>query len=474
MASETGKIMQRQSRSRFLEYYGCLEKTAFFPSPAELPQNHGFFGMGNGMVCYGRCLSGTMQPLNGHRPPNALPAVQFQDGATRLPFDLDEIVDNLRLERYTVGGNLRHTRSTSRALRNLYYLARPYLSDSVRSSIKRLVLRGWKEIHFPRWPVDTTVEDLMKEVFGLVLKEKPGAKIPFIWFWPERTTGCIAMTHDVETIRGRDACTRLMDVDDSFGIKASFQVVPEHRYAVDRRFLDSIVRRGFELNVQDLNHDGRLFDNRELFEQRAASINRYVAEFGAKGFRAGVLYRNPDWLGALNISYDMSVPNVAHLDPQRGGCCTVMPYFIGDILELPVTTTQDYMLFDILRDCSMDLWKAETETILSSNGLATFLVHPDYLRNSAEEQLYKELLGYLRSVASERNAWIALPGQVNQWWRERNQMRLVQDDSGWKVQGPGSDRASVAYATLAGNEVVYEIDHHQVREHALTASNSFD
>ena len=27
--------------------------------------------------------------------------------------------------------------------------------------------------------------------------------------------------------------------------------------------------------------------------------------------------------GALKFSFDMSVPNVATYDPQRGGCCTV-------------------------------------------------------------------------------------------------------------------------------------------------------
>ena len=53
----------------------------------------------------------------------------------------------------------------------------------------------------------------------------------------------------------------------------------------------------------------------------------------------------------------MSVPNVAHLEPQRGGCCTVMPYFVGDVLELPLTTIQDYSLFHILGDYSTTLWK---------------------------------------------------------------------------------------------------------------------
>lgn len=59
----------------------------------------------------------------------------------------------------------------------------------------------------------------------------------------------------------------------------------------------------------------------------------YRRQFGAQGFRSGASYRNLKWLDELGFRYDMSVPNVAHLNPQRGGCCTVMPYFIGDTLE---------------------------------------------------------------------------------------------------------------------------------------------
>ncbi len=80
------------------------------------------------------------------------------------------------------------------------------------------------------------------------------------------------------------------------------------------------------------------------------------------------MYRDQEWFDALEFSYDMSVPNVAHLEPQRGGCCTVMPYFVGDILELPLTTIQDYSLFHILGDYSIDLWKEQIDLILRRTG----------------------------------------------------------------------------------------------------------
>jgi hypothetical protein len=44
------------------------------------------------------------------------------------------------------------------------------------------------------------------------------------------------MTHDVENASGRDHCSAVMDLNDAYGIKASFQVVPEGRYAVEEDF----------------------------------------------------------------------------------------------------------------------------------------------------------------------------------------------------------------------------------------------
>src|ERR1035441_6071919 len=86
-----------------------------------------------------------------------------------------------------------------------------------------------------------------------------------------------------------------MNIDDSFGIKASFQLVPEGRYKISAALVEQIRDRAFEVNIQDLNHDGHLFREKEEFLRRAQKINRYAEIYGARGFRAAVLYRNQDW-----------------------------------------------------------------------------------------------------------------------------------------------------------------------------------
>ena len=249
-----------------------------------------------------------------------------------------------------------------------------------------------------------------------------------------------------------------MDINDSFGIKASFQVVPEERYSVSPQFLASIRDRGFEIVIHDLNHDGLLYKNRDQFLERAAKINTYGKVFGARGFRAAVLYRNQSWYDALKFSYDMSVPNVAHLDPQRGGCCTVMPYFIRDILEIPVTTIQDYTLFNILHDFSIDIWRKQIDFIMAQHGLMSFIVHPDYILGQREREIYQSLLGYLRTLRNEQSLWLATPGEVDRWWRQRAAMRVVEGPSGWRIEGAGSEHARLAWASEVNGQLVLNLE----------------
>jgi len=265
------------------------------------------------------------------------------------------------------------------------------------------------------------------------------------------------MTHDVESEAGVDFIDTIMELDKSARVPASFQLIPETKYAISDVLLRQIRSQGFEVNIQDLNHDGRLFDDRKVFLNRARKINDYSREYRALGYRSGVMYRNLDWYDAFEFDYDMSVPNVAHLDPQHGGCCTVMPYFIGKILELPLTTVQDYFLFFILKDYSIDLWKRQIEMIKRQHGMISFIVHPDYVIAKRNLATFKTLLEYLSCLRESGSVWCALPGQVNQWWRQRSRMRLRCREAGWTIEGEGCERARIAYAYLEDGKFSYRI-----------------
>jgi hypothetical protein len=170
------------------------------------------------------------------------------------------------------------------------------------------------------------------------------------------------------------------------------------------------------------------------------------------------MYRRQEWLHHLDIAYDMSVPNCARLDPQRGGCCTVHPYFVGDVLELPLTTVQDYTLLAVLNDATPAIWLHQLEIISARGGLASFIVHPDYLLAERGQQLYRALLGRLAEMRDAGQAWVTLPAGLNDWWRQRDKMELIKGPAGWTIQGDGAAQARVAWATSTGNGIRYEIE----------------
>jgi hypothetical protein len=439
----------------FLDYFRCPEAVAQFrpASPGQEEYRRGFFEIGAGNICFGN-VSSVVSPVADKVLCNVADKIVFDGSTCVLPFDPTEAARNLRQERYVAK---EAPSSVKTFARKVYYALRPVLPVLLRRPLQKAWLKGWEKTAFPTWPVDCSVDAMFEMLMRMMLQASGENEIPFIWFWPDGMTGCATMTHDVETDAGLKFCRELMDINDSFGIKSSFQLIPDARYTVRAEDLVAIKERGFEANVHDLKHDGHLFDDYQQFQEAAVKINEFGARFGSDGFRAAVLYRNQEWFSALDFAYDMSVPNVGHLDPQRGGCCTVMPYFINDLVEIPVTATQDYTLFHVLKLYSIDLWREQMRRIFKKHGMASFIVHPDYLDTQKAVSVYKELLGYLAELRATAKIWIALPGEINRWWRQRSKMKLVSDHDGWHIEGEGCDRAQIAYARLRDGKLIYEL-----------------
>lgn len=443
----SNSLLARAMREQYLFPPGFLD----FHLSADLSGEPHFFRFGSA-TCYGRTVDISHQQSDGSQY-DLLPTVESEHPRPSLPFDPTEVIQNLRLERYTNGQFGQY----ETILKSLYYRLRPFTNRALRKCVQRLRARSGHKQQFPNWPVDTTVEDLCETLLVRWLQANRNERIPFIWFWPRGARACVLMTHDVETAAGRDFCEQLLDINDCYGIRASFQIVPEERYRVTGAFLDQLRDRGSEVCVQDLNHDGRLFDQRDEFVRRVSLINRYGRDYRAKGFRSAVLYRRPEWYGDLGFSYDMSIPNISHLDPQRGGCCTVMPYFIGEVLELPLTTVQDYTLFHVLKEYSIGLWKTQVERIFSKNGLISFIVHPDYINEPKAMAAYRDLLSMLAELRERKNLWFALPGDIDLWWRARSRMSIVRHGETWKIIGDEADRAVLAFAELRDGKLFYDL-----------------
>lgn len=116
-----------------------------------------------------------------------------------------------------------------------------------------------------------------------------------------------------------------------------------------------------------------------------------------------------------------------------------------------------------LSEYSIDLWRRQIDLVMEKHGLVSFIVHPDYIMKSREWDVYKSLLAHLAQLRDEKRLWIPLPGEVDRWWRQRAKMTIVEDDQGVRIEGEGSERAVIAYASEINGKLVYSFEARAVR-----------
>ena len=187
-------------------YFRCPEEYIRLTRDGELCLQSGYFRFGNDTTLFGRLAGRSPSPRPGAAIFDVAGEAHLEDGYVHLPFELSEVVDNLHREMYVE--EWRHGVLSS--LSKPYYLIRPLLPVGVRRHLQKFYLRDWQKLHFPRWPVDCSVDNLLERLMVLNLQATGAQRIPFIWFWPDGQSGCALMTHDVETEIGRDYCR---DVD---------------------------------------------------------------------------------------------------------------------------------------------------------------------------------------------------------------------------------------------------------------------
>jgi hypothetical protein len=168
---------------------------------------------------------------------------------------------------------------------------------------------------------------------------------------------------------------------------------------------------GFEVGVHGLLHDGKLYNSRQIFSERAARINGYLREWGAVGFRSPAMHHNLEWIHELNIEYDCSTFDTDPFEPQSDGVDTIFPFYVeskngaGGYYELPYTLSQDFTTFVLMKEKDTAIWEKKLEWIGKCGGMALINTHPDYMnfgdkKLGAEEypyELYVDFLEYVKS-----------------------------------------------------------------------------
>jgi hypothetical protein len=209
------------------------------------------------------------------------------------------------------------------------------------------------------------------------------------------------------------------DLEESSGFRSSFNFVPE-RYPLDLVLIEDLRGRGFEIGVHGLRHDGKLFSSRSEFMRRAERINGYLQELDAVGFRSPLTMRNPEWMQALQIEYDLSFFDTDPYEPMPGGTMSIWPFILGRFVELPYTLAQDCTLTVVLGETTPRLWLQKVDFIERYCGMVLVNTHPDYLSDPLTWKIYSD---FLQAMRRRGGYWHALPRDVARWWRARTDDR---------------------------------------------------
>jgi peptidoglycan/xylan/chitin deacetylase (PgdA/CDA1 family) len=355
--------------------------------------------------------------------------------------------DDYLRERY-LGGTPR-----SRML-SLYYATKPLLPRSIQIRLRRTYARRQARVRFPAWPIEPLLIEHRDAALRAQLAASGCERLPLVGYWPGGKHFACVLTHDVEGESGVRNVPRVLALERRHGFVSSWNFVAEW-YPIESALFEQIRAAGGEIGLHAIKHDGRLFASRAAFEADLPKIHRYMRDWGAVGFRSPATHRNADWMPELDCLYDSSFPDTDPFEPQPGGCCSIHPFFLDDLVELPITLAQDHTLFEILRQHSIDLWTRKSDWIIRNHGLINLITHPDYLDTPARLRMYEEFLVYLKS---QHGGWHALPRDVARWWRMRANLRVKEEDASVRVDGPGAEHASVTWARECGGEVKLEVE----------------
>ncbi|HVX33818.1 MAG TPA: hypothetical protein VHA80_11820 [Solirubrobacterales bacterium] len=323
----------------------------------------------------------------------------------------------------------------------VYYRVKPLMPRSLQLALRRRYAKRQARVAFPRWPVEPILVERERAALRAELERRGAEAIPTLAPWPDGHRFAAVLTHDVEGPAGVARVRQIMELERRHGLRSSWSFVGDW-YPIEAGLFDHIRSQGFEIGLHGIKHDCKLFASRANFEAELPAIHRRLADWDAAGFRAPATHRNPLWQEELGAAYDSSFPDSDPFEPLGGGCCSILPFFLGEMVELPITLVQDHTLWEILRQDTIDLWTQKSDWIAANGGLVNPIVHPDYLDTPARLRMYEEFLEYL---ASRPDCWHALPMEVAAWWRERRALHLLDDADGVRIEGPAADRARVQW-----------------------------
>jgi hypothetical protein len=292
---------------------------------------------------------------------------------------------------------------------HLYYFVKPLVPRASQIALRRLRAQHQMKKYSDIWPID-----------------QRAATLPPGWpGWPDGKKFALVLQHDVDTQKGHDKCRQLMNLEDSIGVRSCFYIVPE-RYAVSMELLDEIKRRRFGLGVHGLKHDGKLFFTYKSFREKAEQVNQYLHKWNARGFSAPSMISRLEWMHHLDIDSSTSTFDTDPFEPQPVAVHTIFPFIVNQesckksFVELPYSLPQDFTLFIILQEKTIDIWKKKLDWVAAHGGMALVNTHPDYMnfqksracgREEYPVHFYLDFIEYIKNTYAGR-FWNAIPEEI--------------------------------------------------------------
>lgn len=287
---------------------------------------------------------------------------------------------------------------------------KPIIPRRIQILLRRALVRAYLPSHSHIWPIDPNSNYPPENWKG----------------WPDGKKFALVITHDIDTPEGHDHCMKLVEIEKQYGFRSSFNFVAEG-YKISDRLIKDLKSAGCEIGSHSIKHKNP-FKSPEKFPVLASQINRYLKEWDAVGFRSPSMYHNMTLLHHLNIEYDASTFDTDPFEPQPDGVGTIFPFWVKDrnnhkgYVELPYTLPQDFLLFILLQQKNIDIWKKKLDWIAENGGMALFITHPDYMNFNNKPRYgkypsnyYEEFLSYIKTKY-EGQYWHVLPKDMARFW----------------------------------------------------------
>ena len=288
---------------------------------------------------------------------------------------------------------------------------KPILPRSIQLVLRQMHVKLLLPFHKDVWPIDPKSATLPHEWKG----------------WPEGKKFALVLTHDVDTQCGHNNCLNLAKIEERLGFRSSFNFVAED-FNISKNLIKELEANGFEIGSHGIHHKNH-FTSKKDFQISAVLINQYLKEWDGVGFRSPSMYHNLEMLHDLDIEYDSSTFDTDPFEPQPDGVGTIFPFWVSGnsnqkgYVELPYTLPQDFLLYILLKQTNINIWKKKLDWIAENGGMALFITHPDYINFNNKPhyekypaKYYEDFLKYIKTKY-EGQYWHALPRDMARFWK---------------------------------------------------------